>query len=117
MLFKDIIKKQGNCMDTSINILNFIREITDSDEEFLAVIEEMNRWTIKHTEESENEESEQRFIHVPYIPRGLDFTRDEHREALDIASKTIQNTQSNKYYRSNIAQHRACKSASPATCF
>ena len=36
-------------MDTSINILNFIREITDSDEEFLAVIEEMNRWTIKHT--------------------------------------------------------------------
>lgn len=106
MLFKDIIKKQGDCMNTSINILNFIREIIYSDEEFLAVIEEINRY-----------EDQSRPIYVPNNIGWLDFTRDEHKEALDIVSKTIQNIKSNiiKYYRSNIAQHRACKSTCSAT--
>ena len=98
-------------MDTSINILNFIREITDSDEEFLAVIEEMNRWTRKYTEESENEESEQRFIHVPYIPRGLDFTRDECEQALNTATKAIQDRKINRDHRQYNSPNRASQSS------
>ena len=111
MLFKDIIKKQGNYMDTSINILNFIREITDSDEEFLAVIEEMNKW-MGISLGRENEEIEKRIFYIPNNIRRFNFTRDEYREAFNIATKSVSRRKTDTHHRKNISKHRENKSPS-----
>lgn len=78
-----------------MKLLQFIREITDSDEEFLAVIQEMNRWVNRPTVEGNNEEYKQRFIHVPYISRGFNFSKDEHRRSLDLALAGIKKSTNN----------------------
>ncbi|MGL4562811.1 MAG: hypothetical protein ACRCVW_03040 [Brevinema sp.] len=59
------------------NMLQFIRNISDSDEEFLAIIEEINRWIAN--------EEEQNRSHTIYLPANLgriNFSRDEYRKAI-----------------------------------
>ena len=90
-------------MDTSINILNFIRKITDSDEEFLAVIEEMNRWV--------EDEDQSRPIYVPNNIGWLNFTRDECEQALNTATKAIQDRKINRDHRQYNSPNRASQSS------
>ena len=95
-------------MDTSINIINFIREITDSHEEFLAVIEEMNKW-MGISLGRENEETEKRIFYISNYIRWLHFTRVEYREAYNIATKAVSHIKTDTHHRKNISKHRENK--------
>ncbi|MGL4562018.1 MAG: hypothetical protein ACRCV0_07025 [Brevinema sp.] len=63
-------------------MLQFIRNISDSDKEFLAIIEEINKWV-------DDEENKSRTIHIPSKLGRINFSRDEYRAALDLASEAI----------------------------
>jgi len=77
-----------------MKLLHFIRAISDSEEEFLEIIKELNSWG-----ENNEEETEQRFVCMPHNLSRFNFSRNEHQQALKIAEKAIQNRQTYKENR------------------
>lgn len=95
-----------------MKLLQFIREITDSDEEFLAVIKEMNIW-IKGEGNAENNKS----LYVPNYNGRLNFTRKEHRDALERATKTLRQQKTYRDYKSIFASNRTRENLSDSSLF
>jgi len=95
-----------------MKLLHFIREISDNEEEFLAIIKEMNSWV-----QNNEEENKQRFVRLPHNFSRFNFSRDEYRKALDIATNAIQNTETHRENRQINSLHRENKSISTPSLF
>jgi len=95
-----------------MKLLHFIRAISDSEEEFLAIIQEMNSWV-----QNNEEENEQRFIYMPHNLSRFNFSREEYRKAIDISIKAFENTEAHRDNKQNIASNRENQNTSPSTLF
>lgn len=96
-----------------MKLLEFLRELADSDEEFIAIIIEMNQWLNGENDEKKHSRS---LYAINNIGR-FNFSRDEYKQAIDKATKALQNQKSNKYYRRSFTIDRTNQSSCDTALF
>ncbi len=92
-----------------MNLLQFIRYIADSDEEFLAIIKEMNSWC--------EDEKSSRSIYTINNTGRFNFTKDEYKKAIDTASQAFRSGKADKHHREHHPKNRASEDAGDTIVF
>ncbi len=93
-----------------MKFLDYLQNITDSEEEFIAIVKEMNSWC-------ENEKNENRTVHMPHNLHRFGFTREEYKRAFAVSEKALQSRKTDREYKQTLSRHGESESSCDIVLF
>ncbi len=91
-----------------MKFIDYLQNITDSEEEFIEIVKEMNSWY---------EKNENRTVHMPHNLHRFNFTREEYKRAFAISEKALQNRKTDSGDKQILSRHGESESSCDIVLF